>query len=74
MEELKPCPFCGGEAKVEISLGRYSVICTNCDATILPSTTLNNPTKDDVIANWNRRTEKQCALSEICRLYAEQED
>lgn len=30
MEELKPCPFCGGKAVVHVSDGVY-VICTECE-------------------------------------------
>lgn len=30
-EELKPCPFCGGEAHLYVKDG-ISVICPNCEA------------------------------------------
>lgn len=36
MEELKPCPFCGGEAEITAADGRYGtfvcVACSICDA------------------------------------------
>ena len=48
---LKPCPFCGGEAKI-MDLG-YShwVYCENCDAKVHGGT---NDEKDSVEI-WNRR-------------------
>lgn len=55
MSKLKPCPFCGGEAKA--AYGR-------CDYNVWQVCCLNNAcqamagwcdTKDDAIAAWNRR-------------------
>ncbi len=68
MEELKPCPFCGGKVEMwEHNFGVVTVFqCEQCKARIVFP--WNKPPGD-----WNRRTEKQCALSEMCRLYAEQE-
>lgn len=57
-EELKPCPFCGGEARVDDDLCHsdmsktfYSVICKKCGA----RTTNNFTLKEDAIEQWNRR-------------------
>lgn len=60
MVELKPCPFCGGEAKLLVGDG-VRVICVKCRAA---SKTLvdnyngfeirTNAVKDVIIA-WNRR-------------------
>ena len=57
MEELKPCPFCGGRAKINsrpTSLyceGRaYQVQCTFCGATIPEFWN-----QESVIKAWNRR-------------------
>ncbi len=65
MDELKPCPFCGGEAKYDsYAMSPYEkaninyidgkwhyVYCSDCLA--------QGPevlSKEDAIADWNRRT------------------
>ena len=53
-EELKPCPFCGGEgASHQTALsGRFHVFCLACDA--------EGPwcnMEAEAIAAWNRRTD-----------------
>ena len=58
-KEIKPCPFCGGEAMIvsDWSVGSqkemYTVECTNdeCTATINKM----KETQDEVIKIWNRR-------------------
>lgn len=53
--ELKPCPFCGGEArayKSEIVLPGYTVLCKKCNATV--NYFLTN---EEAIEAWNRRVE-----------------
>ena len=60
MDELKPCPFCGGEAEMRsLGIGFYGgriywVHCISCCAEI------NNPkpSEEDAIKDWNRRTRK----------------
>ena len=55
MEELKKCPFCGGEAKfykVYDFVNRYVVKCTKCYIRIVGFR------KEDVIEAWNRRAEE----------------
>ena len=49
-EELKPCPFCGGEAEWFINKHAYMVECQNCYAR--GSLEL---TKQDAIEAWNTR-------------------
>lgn len=49
--ELKPCPFCGGEAKIMISVLSY-VMCDKCCAE-----TNHYITEKEAIEAWNRRTE-----------------
>ena len=57
MAELKPCPFCGGEAVIRVLMGN-EYICPihkkNC--VIHPDTWLNSslPIKKQIAA-WNRR-------------------
>lgn len=63
-EELKPCPFCGGEAEIiifSVEYGTVTVGCTNeeCDITMGKAFF----TDKEAIQHWNRRVNK--ALSEI---------
>ena len=57
--KLKPCPFCGGEAKTGRIFGHETVFCTECDACILPSpyNSFANTDKelDESIKMWNAR-------------------
>lgn len=59
--ELKFCPFCGGEATVFVSSeGGVFVICMKCQTrtkTLVDSLQYNKPTNavDKVIEAWNRR-------------------
>ena len=65
MEDLKPCPFCGGEAKAFFcdKSGTYDVQCQQCGA--LPFIGHRRGcdgmrSMDDVVAAWNRRAERTC--------------
>ena len=50
MTELKPCPFCGGEAIVRGSIVTYDhVACRKCNSAML------GDTKEEAIAKWNNR-------------------
>jgi len=51
MPELKPCPFCGGEAYI----CGYDVRCTECNAEIVNCT----GGVEDAIENWNRRVAEE---------------
>ena len=57
--EVKPCPFCGGEARMLHNMSKtdYWVECMNCK-TCSPGD-LNNHTKEEAIAAWNTRVEPQ---------------
>lgn len=55
--ELKPCPFCGGEASINRPSGRmlFCVVCDDCDA--------NSGyyfTEEDAARAWNSRAERTC--------------
>lgn len=53
MEELKRCPFCGGEAEIIGSNTTYWIDCNECRA----ETGLFN-TEAEAIVAWNRRVQK----------------
>lgn len=54
MTELKPCPFCGGKAKIlKMTFGgvSYQVICGSCSANLDQRFAY----EDEAIEAWNRR-------------------
>ena len=62
MAKLKPCPFCGGDAEMEIKYGDYgytphiySVKCKRCNAKIGKVSNNYADLSDDVVNAWNRR-------------------
>lgn len=61
--ELKPCPFCGGEATVFVSgEGGVYVICTKCfirTQTLVDTLAYSKPTNAvyKVVDQWNRRVD-----------------
>ena len=52
-EELKPCPFCGGEAYLTPQNGdpedSHEVCCSNCGGYVW------GDSKERALSNWNRR-------------------
>ena len=56
-DELKPCPFCGGDAEIyDFKDGRYFVGCSNTNCDVYPYTSIHYD-KEDAIAAWNRRAD-----------------
>lgn len=55
--ELKPCPFCGGKAKIIQSSRRtlFFTACEDCDAD-----SDYYDTEEKAAEAWNRRTERTC--------------
>lgn len=66
MTELKPCPFCGGQARIQAKYSwqwvddlsgdkpeLFRVRCGNCDAARVAST------EQRVIDKWNTRAERK---------------
>lgn len=60
-QELKPCPFCGGEAQLQRHFwagedtGEWSVVCMTGPCNVVPRTFADED-KRKVITWWNRRT------------------
>lgn len=52
MEDLKPCPFCGGKGSLDHHADShiYVIVCTECEAE--GSWT---DSEEKAIANWNKR-------------------
>ena len=59
MEELKPCPFCGGKAEYITESGvryRYKIQCTSCKIKTGGTVFENNEFN---AKEWNTRTQPQ---------------
>ena len=57
MIELKPCPFCGGKARLFVSNG-VRVLCPKCGATtriLVDGERVETNAVENVIKSWNRR-------------------
>lgn len=50
VEVLKPCPFCGGNAKWEM----YHIVCTRCKGSMGFDASQDSPVH--TLASWNTRT------------------
>ena len=61
--ELKPCPFCGGKARIQIkSFDIFQhgaqVVCDKCGArTVLVEPSINYTAKTEAVELWNTRAE-----------------
>lgn len=57
--KLLPCPFCGGEAKLSICLGRKAIVCTLCECLMIGQPTFSKEEgiteKQHLVRAWNRR-------------------
>lgn len=58
-DELKQCPFCGGEAKTRkgAKTGLWFMDCPNCCMDFCAQT------EDELIARWNARAERTAMLT-----------
>ena len=55
--QLRPCPFCGGEAQIDKApRGSYQAYCSHC-STIQMGVFYN--TESEAVAAWNRRAEME---------------
>ena len=57
MDDLKNCPFCGGNAVMRYSLGKAFIECGNPKCRICPSTWLRAETNSvkELVKIWNSR-------------------
>ena len=59
MIELKPCPFCGGKARLFVN-GGVRVLCSKCYAStkiLTDELEYDSNTVETVIGEWNRRVD-----------------
>lgn len=54
--EIKPCPFCGGEAAVECSGGAFAIVCRSCGCRTATRTKGWKPSYEEAAEAWNRRS------------------
>ena len=64
MSELKPCPFCGGEAQMgvnrESTVREYYIGCMNCHIRLYKIGYKRFWSETEAIAAWNSRAERTC--------------
>lgn len=63
--DLKPCPFCGGEARIIQGVTRrfgksFNVQCSECGLAGMA-----HPSSEDAAAAWNRRYERTCEMRKV---------
>lgn len=59
MDQLKPCPFCGGEAKIKSSsaFGLIPCVYVQCQKCGVRTGNWTSKSQNKANAFWNRRTE-----------------
>ena len=59
MDELKPCPFCGGKSGIQRidDFGLFYIVCANCGAQVCSDTPdyFEEFSMKDLYGKWNRR-------------------
>ena len=65
MTDLKPCPFCGGEAKVSKWERGFKVLCQKVFCAVLGP--FNS--EAEAIEAWNTRAERTCHVVKASRKY-----
>lgn len=69
MNELKPCPFCGGKARIYASELGIRVMCTGCCCQTGTYTDFdhffwedanNKDALEIIVERWNRRVKNEC--------------
>ena len=55
-EELKPCPFCGGEAKETNVFGRIGISCEECGVMLRSEEICRETGYGSLYQTWNHRT------------------
>ena len=70
MNELKPCPFCGGEVEEtggSCNFGKkimtLNVKCRKCGTSVALKTAWNTNAYIEAVDAWNRRVDNDLALS-----------
>lgn len=64
MDKLKPCPLCGGEARIEHGLVTWAVVC-QCSSHVFYGCEKD---KAKTIEAWNTRAERTCKQLRIFNL------
>ena len=68
MSELKPCPYCGGDAEVYETIKGYTVMCSNGECVELQT---SDWTMSKAVSLWNTRTPQSEWISVDDRLPSE---
>ncbi len=58
-EELKPCPFCGGQPEQSSGMGEHWVVCRNCKATDMHSNA------EGAAKAWNTRVDPRKLIADL---------